>query len=130
MENDIRPIVDTFVKVEKRSGYLFNSLAVFIQAAGFHKWIVIKRKPSILRAIVGNEVFFLFDEIQGEVIVGHDPQGIGVGVGGEHVTKVNRAAFASTDLNGLVPSGVPTGQSGVDTWYYFFIPFYCYQVVA
>ena len=53
------------------------------------QWIVIKSEPAIEIAIVA-EVFFLpIYHFQGKVIIGHNPEGIGVGMGGEEITQVN-----------------------------------------
>lgn len=50
---------------------------------------MIKSEPAVTPAIVV-EIFFLsFNYFQREVVIGHNPERIGVGMGGEEVTKVD-----------------------------------------
>lgn len=46
----------------RKSGYLLKNPSVFIQAAGFHKRIVIKGEPVSLFPVMGDEIFLLLDE--------------------------------------------------------------------
>ena len=62
-----------------------TDLSLLVKFAGLDRGIVIKGKPAVQVAIVAEILFFELYHFQGKVIIGHNPEGIGVDVGGEEI---------------------------------------------
>ena len=60
---------------------------------------------------MGQEPFFLLDNVQREVVIGHYPEGIGMSVGGQDVTEVYGASIRALYFDELVTAGMPTCQA-------------------
>ena len=80
IENEI------FYRTEYRLYYYLKHLILIVQAAGLQVLVMVKSKPAFMLPVKRNQLLLQVDNIQGKVVICHDPQRIGMGMGGKKVS--------------------------------------------
>ena len=111
-------------------GDFFNDPALFVKLAGIHRRVVIKGEPGIFPETYGFIFFFERNDIHGKVVIGHNPQGLEMHVGGQQVCKVVGYSFFRLDSDNLVSPGVTCCMLHLNSLADFKITFNKLQVVS
>jgi hypothetical protein len=71
--------------------------------AGSNKGVMIKNEPAVPFSVSLERFLFSSDNFQRIIIIGHDPEGIEMGMCRTQVTKMDRRFVLGADLDHLMP---------------------------
>ena len=50
---------------------------------------MVERYPAVIPGALFQQVVLLFDRLQREIVIGHDPEGIGMAMSGTQITQMD-----------------------------------------
>ncbi len=77
--------------------------------------------PAVIPDAIIQQLVLLLNRLQRKIIIGHDPEGIRMAMGGAQIPRVNGRFSPRRNLHQLMTAGVSSGMADCDTWTQFSI---------